>query len=646
MIFLYSLASITLIISPLIILLLILAPLMDKKFLAGGRHLLWIVIMAGLCLPFISFIHRPAIQIDVNVPQAIDYQQPYADINNDNKTIEPLDNTQSKDIYNNIKSFAHDVQGSIDIYELILFIWLLGVFLTLAYQIAVYLSFKRFVRRWSSTEIDPSVILAFHDEALNMGIVEPIKLASCNGISTPILIGLFKPSLLLPSSLPELEDLKFIFRHELIHYRRHDLWYKLSLLIIKSIYWFNPAVYLMATQANKDIEIICDSLTVSGMDLSLRKQYSEIILSVALDPHIRQSQLTTSFTGGRKMLRQRISNILGSAKKSGTAIFIAIGIIIITIGLLVSFNFVSKPQETSDIVNANTPIKTDPAIDDNSTDDNSSKDFWGNIKDFLENMNDLSESMVTLSEHITDGVNMINDGFEDFDSYKKDIIYYDNVDELKKLVYDDAKVIERKYDNVSALKISTAADNVKITSGGNKLIVRYYEWLNDEYSLDIKNGELSLMLGKLPYLRTGNVYTDGWFISYLRSQGKKLDNTIDIIIPNSMTLDSIEIDTASGYVNIQNQKLIKNMTICTASGQVNIEDCVASDITISTASSNGYVKLAESAKNYDISCDVVTGKLIYNGENINKNQLKNKNAASHVNFNSATGSLNINDIEN
>jgi|GEM_PF-4601746 len=88
MTFIYSLASITLIITPLIILLLMLAPIMDKKFLAGGRHLLWIMIMAGLCLPFISFIHRPAIQIDVNVPQVIDYKQPYTNINN---TTTPID---------------------------------------------------------------------------------------------------------------------------------------------------------------------------------------------------------------------------------------------------------------------------------------------------------------------------------------------------------------------------------------------------------------------------------------------------------------------------------------------------------------------------------------------------------------------------
>jgi len=65
---LYSLASTTLIITPLIFLLLLLTPFLDKKYAAHGRYWLWIMIMVGLCAPFFSFIPRPAIQIDIPIP--------------------------------------------------------------------------------------------------------------------------------------------------------------------------------------------------------------------------------------------------------------------------------------------------------------------------------------------------------------------------------------------------------------------------------------------------------------------------------------------------------------------------------------------------------------------------------------------------
>lgn len=39
--------------------------------------------------------------------------------------------------------------------------------------------------------------------------------------------------------------------HELTHYLRRDLWYKLLLLAVSTIYWFNPALLLMQREAEK-----------------------------------------------------------------------------------------------------------------------------------------------------------------------------------------------------------------------------------------------------------------------------------------------------------------------------------------------------------------------------------------------------------
>ena len=64
---LYSLASATLIMTPLIMLFLLLTPLLDRKYAVGGRYVLWILVMAGLCVPFVPFRPFPAIQIDVPV---------------------------------------------------------------------------------------------------------------------------------------------------------------------------------------------------------------------------------------------------------------------------------------------------------------------------------------------------------------------------------------------------------------------------------------------------------------------------------------------------------------------------------------------------------------------------------------------------
>lgn len=62
---------------------------------------------------------------------------------------------------------------------------------------------------------------------------------TCN-LSTPVLAGLFHPALYLTEAPCDREELSFILRHELTHYKRRDLWFKLLLLAVSTIYWFNP----------------------------------------------------------------------------------------------------------------------------------------------------------------------------------------------------------------------------------------------------------------------------------------------------------------------------------------------------------------------------------------------------------------------
>ena len=43
------------------------------------------------------------------------------------------------------------------------------------------------------------------------------------------------------------------------HYLHKDILYKLFLLTVKTIYWFNPLLNLMFREAGRDLESLCDS---------------------------------------------------------------------------------------------------------------------------------------------------------------------------------------------------------------------------------------------------------------------------------------------------------------------------------------------------------------------------------------------------
>ena len=86
--------------------------------------------------------------------------------------------------------------------------------------------------------------------------------------------GLLRPRLLLPHEGYDLQDLRYILRHELCHLKRRDMLLKLVLLAANAMHWFNPVVYLMLRQADEDIELACDSAATDGLELPERAAYS------------------------------------------------------------------------------------------------------------------------------------------------------------------------------------------------------------------------------------------------------------------------------------------------------------------------------------------------------------------------------------
>ncbi len=61
-----------------------------------------------------------------------------------------------------------------------------------------------------------------------------VELWLCPGVESPLLLGLWRPRVILPEEdLPE-ERLEMMLRHELNHYRGRDLWLKAIALVADS----------------------------------------------------------------------------------------------------------------------------------------------------------------------------------------------------------------------------------------------------------------------------------------------------------------------------------------------------------------------------------------------------------------------------
>ena len=113
-----------------------------------------------------------------------------------------------------------------------------------------------------------------------------------------MILGLLRPVLILPSEGYSRGTLEAIFRHELVHFRRGDLWYKLLMTAVRAVHWYHPLVWWMVRVSDRDLELSCDEEAVRNGDLEARRQYSMALLDAVREGSLcRRSSITGKGNG-------------------------------------------------------------------------------------------------------------------------------------------------------------------------------------------------------------------------------------------------------------------------------------------------------------------------------------------------------------
>ncbi|HBY3206798.1 TPA: M56 family metallopeptidase, partial [Clostridioides difficile] len=95
-----------------------------------------------------------------------------------------------------------------------------------------------------------------------------------------------------------------------------DILIKFLVEIIKSLYWFNPLVYVMSKKIAADCELCCDESVMNNCSIKERKLYGLTLLhSIELSKFNDTEVLTTEFN--KLDLEIRLENILKNKGKNG-----------------------------------------------------------------------------------------------------------------------------------------------------------------------------------------------------------------------------------------------------------------------------------------------------------------------------------------
>ncbi|MDL2356347.1 MAG: M23/M56 family metallopeptidase [Pseudomonadota bacterium] len=97
---------------------------------------------------------------------------------------------------------------------------------------------------------------------------------------SPMLIGVWRPRLLLPRHLRQFDGAqqRMIVDHELTHLRRHDPLWMAASIAARTLLWFNPAMRRLAERLRWAQELSCDRQVLAGRPQPQRKAYAAALL--------------------------------------------------------------------------------------------------------------------------------------------------------------------------------------------------------------------------------------------------------------------------------------------------------------------------------------------------------------------------------
>nr|WP_294485525.1 M56 family metallopeptidase [uncultured Anaerosporobacter sp.] len=238
--------------------------------------------------------------------------------------------------------------------------WLIGAIIFLFYHLSSYVAFHRKVKYTARATDNATYLDIMQEQKNHLHITKDIKLLIYNDINSPLLLGFRNPCILLPNNNYTKDQIAFIIKHELTHYKHHDLYIKLLLIVSNTLHWFNPIIYLLVREASLTMELYCDESVTAKQTLSYREQYSLTLLQIMKSGNSHSpALLSTGFTNYAKHMKERFLHIMNTSTKKKGSILIILSIAIILIGS----NLTSGKTEKSSLADTSQNIE----LEDEST---------------------------------------------------------------------------------------------------------------------------------------------------------------------------------------------------------------------------------------------------------------------------------------
>lgn len=308
----------------LTVILILIKPITQKRFSSGWHYYMWLAVLILMVCPVRFGLPAAGLQETANTEQAQPDIQTISAVSaenaqtavseNININAEPLVKAQTEPA--DTGSFTDSLENIIAPASRV---WIIAASLLFAYKIIGYIIFiininknsRKIPRSIEKNTYQPEYFLPPCDiyASVKNFTDRNISIRVSRNLSSPLITGIFRPVLLLPDIKMTEEQLNNILRHEMTHLKRHDILYKWFAAFVKSVHWFNPAIYFIDRRIDLECEISCDLTATKNMNQEEKNGYINTILDILSEGNKKSVPLTTGMTGNMKILKRRFTMI-------------------------------------------------------------------------------------------------------------------------------------------------------------------------------------------------------------------------------------------------------------------------------------------------------------------------------------------------
>lgn len=293
-------------------------PLVKNRLSKQWQYYIWLIVILRFLIPFspeVSVVGSFSNYVESrsSLSTVSDGQAPVtAEYLTDTPIVRPETSNERTDIIPRETSVYWQ-----EIKEHIWLIWLGVAILLLVRKVTGYHRFVRYVKAGTYRVEEEKLLNICQEVSLSFGLKKSLPVYVNQLVASPMLVGIFRPIIIIPSLNMSNDELRNIIKHELTHYRRLDIIYKWMVQISVCVHWFNPLLYMISREINRACELSCDEAIINTIDETGRLQYGDTLLStLRTNGTYSDTIVSITLSENTALLKERLGAIMVFRKKT------------------------------------------------------------------------------------------------------------------------------------------------------------------------------------------------------------------------------------------------------------------------------------------------------------------------------------------